>query len=142
MKNETYKKLKGTAEYRAYISLGMRDTTTQSQLEKDVIIFTDDIADCDYTFNIKSGYARRSYWKRTYSTYDYFFSSPMTKNDYQLNPREKVTRCGGNVSYTKTFPNDIKKLLITALSPAILYNAKHRTKRNTHVFNTVSKLLL
>jgi len=136
MKQETYKKLKGTTEYRAYIALGMQDTTTQSELEKGIIIFADETAGCDYTFNLKSGYARRSYWKPG----NYFFPA-ITKISYQLNPRERVTARGGEISWTKTFPNNMKKLLSIGLSPAIRYNAKRRMERNKELVNMIGEIL-
>lgn len=137
MKQETYKTLKKTPEYRAYIALGMSDTTTEKQLKNGIISFEDEAANCNYIFNSTTGYVRRTYWR---DTGIYFFNTDV-KISYQLNPREKVPGRGGDISWTRTFPNNMKKLLSIGLTPAIRYNGKRRITNNKRLLNTVGNML-
>ena len=137
MKQETYKKLKRTTEYRAYISLGMQDTTKESELEKGIIKFFDNSADCEYTFNVASGYARRIYWKQCYEHFP-----ACVKVSYQLNPRQSAPSFSdNNISWTQTFPGNMKKLLSIGISPAIQYNVKRRKEFNKKIFELFSESL-
>lgn len=114
----------------------MKDVTTEEKLKQDIIAFCDNVAACTYTFNAKTGYAYRSYVNEG----EFWFDLDK-KISYQLNPREKVPGRGGDISWTRTFPNNMKKLLSIGLTPVIRYNGKRRIANNKRLLNTIGNML-
>ncbi len=122
MKTKTYNKLKQSPIYRSYVALGLDDTTTESQLEKGTIEFSDYEGGCTYRFYTKTGNARR--YREANDSY--------RQTSYQLNPKVTIPGRGGIITFRQPIEGT-KKLLTQVFPQVIKYNAEKATefRKNT-----------
>lgn len=118
MTTESYKKLKKSPEYKAYLSLGLTDISTGKQIKNGKIEFKDDISECHYVFYSKTGWVRR--YKESDNKWSWEDSKVIS---YPLNPKKKF----GPYFESQIFPGDIKKLFTLGLPSAIRYKRQKTT---------------
>lgn len=131
MKTKSYNKLKKSPIYKSYLAIGLADTTTQSQLEKGTIEFTDHAGSCTYRFYTKTGNARR--YREATDSYK--------SVSYQLNPKVTIPGRGGKITFREPI-NGTKKLLTQVFPQVIKYNSEKTTEYQKRTIKRIVDLVI